>query len=31
VKDRYDPNGLVFVHHGVGTEAWSADGFTKRG
>jgi FAD/FMN-containing dehydrogenase len=31
VKDRYDPNGLFFVHHGVGSEAWSADGFTKRG
>jgi FAD/FMN-containing dehydrogenase len=31
VKDRYDPNGLFFVHHGVGSEAWSADGFTRRG
>jgi hypothetical protein len=31
VKDRYDPNGLFFVHHGVGSEAWTADGFTKRG
>ena len=31
VKDRYDPDGLFFVHHGVGSEAWSADGFTKRG
>jgi len=31
VKDRYDPTGLFFVHHGVGSEAWSADGFTKRG
>ena len=31
VKDRYDPNGLFFVHHGAGSEAWSADGFTKRG
>ncbi len=29
VKDRYDPNGLFFVHHGVGSEAWSADGFTR--
>jgi FAD/FMN-containing dehydrogenase len=29
VKDRYDPNGLLFVHHGVGSEAWSADGFTQ--
>jgi FAD/FMN-containing dehydrogenase len=31
VKDRYDPNGLFYVHHGVGSEEWSADGFTKRG
>ncbi len=29
VKDRYDPDGLFFVHHGVGSEAWSTDGFTK--
>jgi FAD/FMN-containing dehydrogenase len=29
VKDRYDPNGLFFVHHGVGSEDWSADGFTR--
>ncbi len=29
VKDRYDPDGLFFVHHGVGSESWSADGFTK--
>lgn len=27
-KDRYDPQGLFFVHHGVGSEDWSADGFT---
>ena len=31
VKDRYDPDGLFFVHHGVGSERWSADGFTKLG
>jgi hypothetical protein len=29
VKDQYDPEGLFFVHHGVGSELWSADGFTK--
>ncbi|MFI4934670.1 MAG: FAD-binding protein [Caulobacterales bacterium] len=29
VKDRYDPGGLFFVHHGVGSEAWSPDGFTR--
>jgi hypothetical protein len=28
IKERYDPEGLFFVHHGVGSEAWSADGFT---
>lgn len=29
VKEKYDPSGLFFVHNGVGSEAWSADGFTK--
>lgn len=29
VKAKYDPEGLFFVHHGVGTEGWSADGFTR--
>jgi FAD/FMN-containing dehydrogenase len=29
VKQRYDPDGLFFVHHGVGSEAWSADGFER--
>jgi len=29
VKRKYDPDGLFFVHHGVGSEAWSADGFTR--
>ncbi|HET7757244.1 MAG TPA: FAD-binding oxidoreductase, partial [Steroidobacteraceae bacterium] len=29
VKDRYDPDGLFFVHHGVGSEDWSPDGFTR--
>jgi FAD/FMN-containing dehydrogenase len=29
VKDKYDPNCLFFVHHGVGSERWSADGFTR--
>lgn len=28
VKRRYDPAGLFFVHHGVGSEDWSSDGFT---
>ncbi|MEO5830919.1 MAG: FAD-binding oxidoreductase [Rhodanobacter sp.] len=29
-KRAYDPDGLFFVHHGVGSEAWSEDGFTRR-
>jgi len=29
VKKKYDPQGLFFVHHGVGSEQWSADGFTR--
>jgi FAD/FMN-containing dehydrogenase len=29
VKDRYDPDGLFVVHHGVGSEDWDADGFTR--
>jgi FAD/FMN-containing dehydrogenase len=29
VKKKYDPDGLFFVHHGVGSEAWSPDGFTR--
>lgn len=29
VKKKYDPTGLFFVHNGVGSEEWSADGFTK--
>jgi len=29
VKKKYDPAGLFFVHNGVGSEEWSADGFTK--
>ncbi len=30
IKLRYDPTGLFFVHHGVGSEEWSADGWTRR-
>ena len=29
IKRRYDPAGLFFVHNGVGSQEWSADGFTK--
>jgi len=28
-KRRYDPDGLFFVRHGVGSEGWSDDGFTS--
>jgi hypothetical protein len=30
IKRKYDPHGLFFVHHGVGSEQWSADGFTRQ-
>ena len=29
IKKKYDPDGLFFVHNGIGSELWSADGFTK--
>jgi FAD/FMN-containing dehydrogenase len=29
VKKKYDPTGLFFVHNGVGSEEWSADGFAR--
>lgn len=29
VKKKYDPQGLFFVHNGVGSGEWSADGFTR--
>ena len=29
IKRRYDPDGLFTVHHGVGSEDWTADGFTR--
>jgi FAD/FMN-containing dehydrogenase len=31
VKHRFDPSRLFFVHHGVGSEGWSVDGFTCDG
>ncbi|WP_222110229.1 BBE domain-containing protein [Mesorhizobium amorphae] len=30
VKERYDADGLFISHHGVGSERWSADGFTRK-
>jgi FAD/FMN-containing dehydrogenase len=29
VKQRYDPDGLFHVHHGIGSDRWSEDGFTE--
>ena len=29
VKKKYDATDLFFVHHGVGSEDWSGDGFTR--
>ncbi len=29
IKKKYDPAGLFTVHNGVGSEQWSADGFTR--
>jgi FAD/FMN-containing dehydrogenase len=31
IKRKYDPTGLFFVHHGVGSEEWSPDGMSSRG
>lgn len=31
IKQRYDPQGLFVVHHGVGSDRWSPDGFTRLG
>jgi FAD/FMN-containing dehydrogenase len=30
IKRALDPDGLFFVHHGVGSEEWSADGFARK-
>jgi FAD/FMN-containing dehydrogenase len=29
IKQQYDPGGLFFVHHGVGSEQWTEDGFAR--
>ena len=26
LKDKYDPSGLLYGHHAVGSERWSTDG-----
>jgi len=30
IKKKYDPDGLFFVHNGVGSDEWSQDGFVRR-
>ena len=30
IKRRYDPDGLFYVHHGVGSEDFTNDGFARR-
>ena len=30
IKRRYDPDGLFVVHHGVGSDQWSLNGFTRK-
>lgn len=30
IKRKYDPDGLFFVHNGVGAEDWSDNGFTRK-
>ncbi len=29
IKQKYDPAGLFFVHHGAGSDRWSEDGFVR--
>ena len=29
IKKKYDPDGLFFVHNGVGSEEWDKDGFVR--
>jgi Berberine and berberine like len=29
IKKRYDPEGLFFTHHGLGSDAWGDDGSTR--
>ncbi|TPG43625.1 FAD-binding oxidoreductase [Sphingomonas koreensis] len=29
IKQHYDPEGLFYVHHGVGSEHWIANGFVR--
>jgi FAD/FMN-containing dehydrogenase len=29
IKKKYDPHGLFYIHHGVGSENWTDNGFTR--
>jgi len=29
IKKKYDPDDLFYIHHGVGSDEWSVDGFTR--
>jgi FAD/FMN-containing dehydrogenase len=29
IKKKYDPEGLFFVHNGIGSEQWTPDGFNR--
>jgi hypothetical protein len=29
IKKKYDPEGLFYVHNGVGSEQWTPDGFAR--
>ena len=31
MKKKFDPEGLFFVHNGVGSEEWDKDGFVRTG
>lgn len=30
IKEKYDPEGLFYIHHGVGSEKWTDNGFKRR-
>lgn len=29
IKKKYDPEGLFFIHHGIGSDQWTDNGFTR--
>lgn len=30
IKEKYDPEGLFYIHHGVGSEKWTDNGFKRK-